>query len=141
MTEFNPHLKVSKIESNSERLPISDPSLSYNKPGVFVSIRPVAKEYEDKTFLGLYIGEIALGFAVRRNEHEDGTVDLVIERQMYNPAIFVFDLNKVIFGIESWWGVIRSEDDLRQISNQDIDNVWYVKALKQLQEKPGRFEK
>lgn len=50
-----------------------------------------------------------------------------------NPAIFVFDLNKIIYGCESWWGVIKSEEDLNSISDCDIDNVWYVRALKTLQ--------
>lgn len=114
-------------------MPISDGS--YNKPGTFVSVRPCNPEYKDKTYLGLYIGEIALGFSVQREKLEDETEALTIERTMYNPSIFVFALNKVIFGIESWWGVIRSEDDLREISDADINDVWYVKALKQLHEK------
>lgn len=133
MTEFNPPLQISKIEGNKEKMPISDGS--YNKPGTFVSVRPCNPEYKDKTYLGLYIGEIALGFSVQREKLEDETEALTIERTMYNPSIFVFALNKVIFGIESWWGVIRSEDDLREISDADINDVWYVKALKQLHEK------
>jgi len=51
-----------------------------------------------------------------------------------NPAIFVFDLNEIIFGYESWWGVIESEKQLKEITNDVIDNVWYVKALKQIDE-------
>lgn len=49
-----------------------------------------------------------------------------------NPAIFVFDLNKIIYGCESFWGIIETETDLKQITDQDIDSIWYVKALRQL---------
>jgi hypothetical protein len=52
-----------------------------------------------------------------------------------NPAIFVPDLNKVIFGYESWWGEIKSPEELREITDDDIQNVWYVKALKMLEAK------
>lgn len=104
MTEFDPPLQLSSIKVNHEKPPISDSLIQYNKPGVFVSIRPCKPEYKDKTYLGLYIGEIAIGLTVKREDLEGGNVELTIERTMYNPAIFVFALNKVIFGIESWWG-------------------------------------
>jgi hypothetical protein len=44
------------------------------------------------------------------------------------------DLARVVMGWESWWGEIRTPDDLRQITNADVENVWYVKALKTLSE-------
>lgn len=49
-----------------------------------------------------------------------------------NPAIFVFDLNKIVYGMESRWGIIENEEDLKEITNKDINNIWYVKALKEL---------
>ncbi len=60
---------------------------------------------------------------------------LVFERESPNPAIFVFDLKKVIYGYESWWGEIKSEEDFRKITDLDINNLWYVKALKELLKK------
>jgi hypothetical protein len=51
---------------------------------------------------------------------------------MNNPAIFVFDLKKIVYGAESWWGMVESEDDLRDITDSTIDNVWYVKAMKEM---------
>lgn len=47
-----------------------------------------------------------------------------------NPAIFVPELGKIIFGMESWWGRIKSEEELKDITDGDIENVWYVKMLK-----------
>lgn len=102
-----------------------------HEQGEMVAIRPVAKEYDKKTFLGIYLGDITVEpiwvLNKKTNEIE------VFSRG--NPAIFVPDLNKVVFGYESWWGPIKNEDQLRQITDDDIQNIWYVKALKQLEAK------
>lgn len=96
--------------------------------GQWVSIRPVADEYNNKTFLGIYIGDLPIrAFCVLDKE----TNELLVESDP-NPAIYVPDLNKVIFGYESWWDEIKSPEDLKEITDQDIENIWYVKALKQL---------
>ena len=52
---------------------------------------------------------------------------------MHNPAIWVPDLKKIVFGMESWWGVLRSRTISKQITDADIQNVWYVKALQALE--------
>jgi hypothetical protein len=52
--------------------------------------------------------------------------------QMLNPVIFIPDIMRVVLGIESWWSVIRKPEDLKQITDADIQNVWYVKALKSM---------
>lgn len=95
-----------------------------------VMIRPVAAEYQNKTFLGFHIGDVALSTSV-------GITDDKIHCNFssYNPAIYVPELKKVIYGIESWWGNIKSEEDFKKITNQDIDNVWYVKMWKQMNKK------
>lgn len=49
-----------------------------------------------------------------------------------NPAIYVFDLKKVIFGAQSWWSVIENEDELRDITKDEINNTWYVKMFKEM---------
>ena len=51
---------------------------------------------------------------------------------MHNPAIYVPELGKVIYGMESWWHAIKDEKELKDITDNDIDNVWYVKALKEV---------
>lgn len=99
------------------------------KCGDMVMVRPCAPEYEDKTFLGVLLGEIALGVSMGVRKTDNA---LVYDMAYHNPAIFVPDLNTVIFGAGSWWGKIKSEDQLRQISDDDINNVWYVRALQQL---------
>lgn len=99
--------------------------------GDMVSVRPVAPEHEGRTFLGLLLGEIAQGVSIGQRK-SDGM--LVTDMGGHNPAIFVPDLSTIIFGNASWWGRIRNADDLRQITDEDIGNVWYVRALRQIEE-------
>jgi hypothetical protein len=101
------------------------------KPGAFVSIRPCD---DPKTYLGVYVGSLIPPF----NELPDvgyniKTKELKILPPRTNPAIFVFDLKKIVWGCESWWGAIEDENDLKQISDTDIQNIWYVQVLKSLQ--------
>lgn len=101
-------------------------------PGTFVSIRSCKKEHGNKTRLGLLIGYVPIHAAV---EYAKETKRLTFRVSGDNPAIFVFDLNEVVLGCESYWGAIENEKELREITNNDIENVWYIKALKQLSER------
>jgi uncharacterized cupin superfamily protein len=94
--------------------------------GEFVAVRPVDKALEGKTFLGVYIGDIALEVGSFVNSNT-GVMEL--QHFMHNPAIWVPDLKRVIFGCGSWWGVLKSPDDLKQITSADINDIWYVKAM------------
>lgn len=68
----------------------------------------------------LYLGELPVGFQI---SHNSETKELNV-RFNINPAIFVFDLKKIIYGCESWWGFIESEDELRTITDIDIEMVY-----------------
>lgn len=85
------------------------------EPGSFVSVRPCGDEYGGKTYLGLYVGDVDIGLP--------------------NPCIWVPELKEYIFGCESWWGVIKSPEDLRKITDLDIESQWYVRALRALESK------
>lgn len=104
------------------------PSL-FNRDTTWVSVRPCDDECEGKTYLGWLLGDMAMSQSVSLGK---GGI-LKVLRAMHNPAIFVPDLGRVIYGCGSWWGAIKTPDDLRKISNTDIDNVWYVRALRDLQ--------
>ncbi len=98
--------------------------------GKFVSVRPVVSiDAEEKTYLGIYLGEIDV-MPYAGWDEESG--DLFFYSGHGNPAIFVFDLNQVVMGYESWWGPIESESDLKQITDADIQDIWYVKAMREL---------
>lgn len=117
-------IEVSKINTENSRTGYRNSQI-----GKFAKISPCGDEYKGKTYLGLYLGELPVGHCISHNsENKELSVSF-----SNNPAIFVFDLNKIIFGCESWWGIIESEDDLKEITDEDIENIWYVKALKELQ--------
>ena len=48
---------------------------------------------------------------------------------MQNPGIFVPELRKIVYGCGSWWREIKSVDELEAITNEDIENTWYVQLL------------
>lgn len=97
--------------------------------GDFVSIRPCDDQYGGKTYLGIFLGQMATCASA---SYKPKTKRLEVGLCLHNAAIFVPDLNKVIFGRDSWWRKIEDENSLREITKSDIDNVWYVKALRQL---------
>jgi len=36
---------------------------------------------------------------------------------MYNPAIYIPKIGKVIYGMESWWKVINNKEELKDITD------------------------
>jgi hypothetical protein len=57
------------------------------------------------------------------------TGTLTASVMMHNPAMFVPDLKTIVWGCGSFWNRITSEEQLRQITDSDIGDVWYIKAL------------
>jgi hypothetical protein len=117
-------IEVSKINIES----FKKPNYKNSEVGKFVKVVPCAEEYNGQTYLGMYLGELPIGPHIT---HNSDTKELNISTTT-NPAIFVFELNKIIYGMESFWTIIETEEDLKDITKDDIDNVWYVKLLKQL---------
>ena len=96
--------------------------------GKAVKIRPCGKEYEGKTFFGIYIGDAALSLGASI----EGDV-VTVKHSFSNPAILIPELGKVVYGCESWWGLVKSEEELKElITDETIKNVWYVKMLNNL---------
>lgn len=96
--------------------------------GAWVKIRVVDS---DKTHLGVYLGDFTSGFGgAFTKDHK-----LALHWSMGNPAIYVPDLKRIVRGYESWWGVVETPDDLKEITDADINDVWYVRALKDLSAK------
>lgn len=98
--------------------------------GCLVNVRPVGEEYEGKTYLGFLIGDIATGSSITMEGDK-----IQLNFSGYNPAIFVPELQKIIYGYESWWGIIEGIEDFKSITNEDIENVWYVKLWEILNKK------
>lgn len=101
----------------------------------FVKVRPCGKEYGDKTYLGILLGDMACGSSasIEGDKIKLSWVD-------YNPAIFVPDLHKIIFGYQSWWSEIKGPDNFKEISNSDIENTWYVKMFKGMSKEGNKEE-
>lgn len=105
-------LDIQPIESNQDKI---------GKP---VRIRPCAKEYKDKTYLGIYLGDLPYGITGYFS-HIDEKLHIMAAN---NPAIYVFELQKIIHGYESWWSIIESPEEIKDITDNTIKNQWYVKA-------------
>lgn len=104
------------------------PSPGLRKCGL-VRVRPCAEEFEGKTFLGLYIGDLARSVECSYNR-QSGVLQVSAGHE--NPAIWIPSRERLVFGYESWWGPLKSEDQLREITSEQIDGIWYVQALKAL---------
>ena len=118
-------ITVSKINSNL---------LEYWKDencGKLVKIRPCGKEYENNTYLGILLGDLPFMLYITHNPE---TLELSCSTTE-NSAIFVPELKKIIFGMESWWSEIKSEEELKEITDDDIENIWYVKMLKWMEDR------
>lgn len=99
--------------------------------GTPVKIRPCGEEYGDKTYFGILLGDVPL--SLHASIDPEGTIN--VSRSMYNPAIFVPELKDIIYGCGSWWGEIENEEELDKLITDDvIENVWYVKMLKGVKE-------
>lgn len=97
-----------------------------HKRGMLVAIRPYNKAYNDKTYAGVYLGDMVYAPHITYNEN---TKEISVGG-MRNPAIYVFELKKIIYGMESFWQPITSIDDIKDISDDDINNQFYVQMLK-----------
>lgn len=88
-------------------------------------VRPCGEKYKDKTFLGIYLGDLMLQPSVS-HVPRTGILEVNI---MHNPCIFIPELMEIVWGCGSWWSRIDSETDLKDITDETIDAQWYVKML------------
>ena len=96
-----------------------------------MKVRPCDKKYGEKTYLGILLGELPL--SISHSIDKNGIV--MAEHAMYNPAIFIPEIKDIVFGCGSWWSKIDTEEELKQITNSDIENTWYVNFLKKIDTK------
>lgn len=126
--------KCQKYKSRYIEYPIQVNRIEFEKPdrrvskraGKFVKVRPCNEKYGGKTYLGMFLGEQQASIHVFFDD-ENGILKV---NPITNPAIYVFELREVIFGMESWWSIVDNPNDIKDITEQDIDNVWYVQLLK-----------
>ena len=121
------NIKVHDLNFNEE------PLFHKNDVGKFCAIRPCAESCKNKTFLGIYLGDLP---AFPRVTHDSKTNELEI-KSLPNPAIFVPSLKKIIFGCESYWHILENPEDMKEITDEIINSQWYIHALKALSDKEG----
>lgn len=146
MAEDMKHIKmVGEEGEEGVQLPLTINSIRFirheaiedYKVGTYVSVRPVDPELKGKTYLGIYLGDLPTGMHPGA-AFDDRNSELIINPGMANPCIFVPDLDRVVWGYESWWGVIKGPEELKEITDEDIrQNTWYMKAMKQMSEREG----
>ena len=117
-------INVNSVSLDNERISSSYKNMDCGK---YVAVR-ICENDNDKTYLGIYLGDFVIGnnYSYNRAKEELSII------AMTNPTIFIPELNKIVFGMESWWYELEKPEDLQEITNEDIDNVWYVQALKML---------
>lgn len=95
--------------------------------GDFVQVRPCDPECNNRTYLGIYLGDVAL--SVGHSYHiASGVLNTRIG--YHNPAMYVPSLKRVVLGCGSWWKRISTPDELKSITDQDIAALPYVELLK-----------
>lgn len=114
-------LTVSRIEN----APVDTTDLGH-ECGCMVEIRPCGKEYGGKSYIGIYLGDLP----IRITSSFDRRTGVLKNSAMTNPAIYVPELRKIIYGCESWWHEIKSLENFKGISDEDIENTWYVQLLR-----------
>lgn len=98
------------------------------KQGTLVTIRPANDE---ATYMGVYLGDLPMMLTTSLNE----TSHILTVSAVPNPAFWVFGLERIVFGAESWWQKVKTPDDLKAITDADIQNQFYVKLLKDMENK------
>lgn len=97
--------------------------------GELCEVRLEGKDTGEKSYLGIYLGDLPI--AIHTSYNRDSGI--LSNSTMTNPAIYVFELRKIVYGCESWWRPIKSVDDFSGILKEDIDGTWYVQLLREMQ--------
>lgn len=114
-------ITVTAIDNKSDR------HFSLYPCGQPVIVRPCGDNPEKKTFFGILLGDLPY---MATCAYDRGTGTMTIQ-SMDNPAIYVPALQKVVYGYESWWQRIESPEEAEKGITQDaIDNTWWVKLLR-----------
>lgn len=122
-------VEVSAIHKN-----IDTANLNRTKIGKLCKVRPADSK---NTYIGIFLGNLPIDILISHSAHTKVMNVSFIE----NPAIFVPTLNKIVYGYESWWRIIDPNRVSKDISDDDIENVWYMKLAKMMYEQPENNEK
>lgn len=97
----------------------------------------IASDKNKRTWLALYLGNFPHMPYVN---YSDKTKKLKFGMAT-NPCLYVPALGRIVWGDESWWSRIESKDDLKDITDSDIDSQWYMQLLDCLNEESAEDER
>jgi len=103
-------------------------TLYRDKVGSLVLVRPTDPEYKGKTFVGIHLGELPAGPHISYNNASQ-TLNVFGNP---NPAFFIPEIKKILFGYESWWMVPNKDELDAQITDEMIEAQPYMKMLKEM---------
>lgn len=86
---------------------------------------PFREKIRKQKIFGHFFGKLAVD-EVCRFDKETKELEII---PYTNPAIFVPELRKIIFGCESWWTKINSVEELEETTDKKITSTWYVRRL------------
>lgn len=135
--DFNSRYIEYPITVNNMNIkPNDNYSLRREDIGKLALIRPCGKEYGNKTYVGIFLGDMpALQSVSFNNKTHELTTSMV-----NNPAIFVPELKKTIYGLESWWKIVEDESELtKEITDDVIGSQWYVQLAKAIDMVPKDY--
>lgn len=101
------------------------------KRAELVKVRLAGEDSE--THLGFLLHDIGSDISVSYNRD----TEILRVMQYSSPPIFVPALGRIVYGCESWWSRIRSEEDFSDITDADIANQWYVQAWRAMTGEKG----
>lgn len=97
-----------------------------HKIGSIVCVRPCDPAFEDKTYLGILVGEMPLQIGL---QYVTEGKELRVYSAFSNPLIVIPEKSAVVYGYESWWREVDSPEDLADITDEQIMAQPYMAAL------------
>lgn len=83
---------------------------------------------DPKTYIGIFLGE--LPYQIHASVFiQNNTLSCY---PLYNPAILVPELKRIVYGYESWWKTLESPEDFKEITGADIQSQWYVQMFQHM---------
>ncbi|WP_373261955.1 hypothetical protein [Hungatella hathewayi] len=95
--------------------------------GKIVRIKRCLEETEEKEYLGILLGEM---FSCNAVSYKRKT-GLLVVNPVLNPAIYVPELKKIVYGYESWWSFVQSQDEIKSISKDDVLRQFFIRILEE----------
>ena len=105
--------------------------------GELCEVTLAKKDTGKKSYLGIYFGDLPIGIQSTYDTKTGKLNNFAVK----NPAIYVFELKRIVYGCESWWRIIKSLDEFKGIPMDEIENTWYVRLLRDMQKKDNNSSK